>query len=214
MKKKKRKQAGTSTKARQERHARFVDAYLANGENATQAYLAVNPGVANTTAATEGYKLLRIPDIHRVVEERRAALRARFALTSERVIQELGRIAYFDPRGVLDASGNARALHQIDDDTAAGLTLELDGDGKVLKMRTPPTGAKNTAVRLAAKILRLEDKPPPPPPDPETGSQAATDPRDTARRMAFLLARGQAATEKAEPRQVAKAVKKKAPLAA
>lgn len=207
------KKNGTSQKAVKERNARFVQAFMAAGENATEAYMVIRPNVARTTAGTEGHRLLKVPAIHQAIEEARAKLRAKFALTTERVVQELARVAYFNPRRMLDGKGKALKLHMLDEDTAAGLTIELDGDGKVLKMRTVPPSAKNTAVKQAVKILRLEDKPPPPPPDPEGNQVLSADPRDTARRMLFLLRKGAVEDErKAQP--APKAAKKKVPAAA
>ena len=166
-------------------HDRFVKAYIAKGENATQAYLEVKPHVTVQTAGVEGYKLLKIPRIQKAIQEHREKLRARFALTTDRVIQELARVAYFNPGRAIGADGKPKALHELDEDTTAALQVEFDGKGNVLKVRTPPSSAKNTAVKQAVKILRLEDRPPPPPPEPLQASQV--DQRNLARRMAFLL---------------------------
>lgn len=192
-------------------HDRFVKAFIATGENATQAYLKVKPHVAINTAGAEGHKLLKIPEIQRAIEKHRVDLRARFALTTDRVIQELARVAYFNPRRVVGEDGKAKKLHELDDDAAAAMQVELDGDGKVLKMRTPAPAAKNTAVKQAVKILRLEDRPPPPPPDPVDAEQF--DKRDLARRMAFMLAE-EAHTSEREGKPQPKAVRKKVSLPA
>lgn len=52
----------------------FIQEYLLNGNNATQAYLKVKPNVENTTARTEGSLLLAKPNVKqemdRVLEER------------------------------------------------------------------------------------------------------------------------------------------------
>jgi phage terminase small subunit len=186
---------GTSKAAAEERVARFVDAYFAEGENQTRAYLKIHPNVTYNTAATEGHRLLKDPKIHAAVEKRRAELRAKYALTSDRVIQEIARVGYFNPRRMFDDDGKGKKLHEIDDDTAAALTLELDGNGNVLKARTPTPAAKNTALEKGVKILRLYDKPPPPPPD-EMGKPQVYDPQETARRMAFLLRAGDEATKR------------------
>lgn len=183
---KKKAQRGKSKASVTERQNRFVQAYIANGENATQAYLTVNPHVTTGSAGVEGHRLLKIPRIQQAIEKHRAELRLRFALTTDRVVQELARVAYFDPRRMLDEKGTPVPLHKLDDNTAAGLSLELDGDSKVLKMRTVRPSEKNTAVEKAVRILRLYDKPPPPP--PELPGEEHVDQRDVARRMAFLLA--------------------------
>lgn len=204
-----------------ERNARFVDAYFAKGENATQAYLEINPGVATNSAATEGYKLLKLPEVHAAIEKRRLEIRARFALTTDRVYQEHARIAYFQPKKLVDANGRAVPLHQLDDDTAAALAnveiteTEIRGKGKdkvviTRKVKGRPFNKPST-LREVSKILRLYEKPPPPPPD-ET-PLALADPRETAKRMAFLLARGAAAEGKATAKP-APTKRKKIPAAA
>lgn len=186
---------GTSKVAAGERNARFVDAYFAEGENQTRAYLKTHPNVTYNTAAVEGHRLLKDPKVHAMVEKRRTELRAKYALTSDRVIQELARVAYFNPRALFDDKGKNVELHKLDPDTSAALTLELDGKGNVLKARTPTPAAKNTALEKGVKILRLYDKPPPPPPD-EMGKPQVYDPQETARRMAFLLRAGDEATKR------------------
>lgn len=188
-------------------YAKFAHAYIAKGENATEAYLAVKPNVQRNTAGAEGHRLLKIPEVHKLIEQLRAELRARYALTTDRVIQELARVAYFNPAQLV-----GKKLKDLHEDVTAPLTLELDGKGNVLKIRTPPPSAKNTAVKQAVKILRLEDKPPPPPPDPDGHQVLNADPRDTARRMLFLLRKG--AVEERQAPAAPKQAKKKAPAAA
>ncbi len=199
---------GTSKASANERHARFVQTYIARGENATQAYLDISPKVTPGTAAVEGHRLLKLPKIQKAIEKARAELRAKFALTTDRVIQELARVAYFNPQRMAGEKGKAKQLHELDEDTAAALQIETDGDGNVLKVRSPAPSAKNTAVKQAVRILRLEDKPPPPPPEAADGR--VEDPRDTARRMAFLLAKGAHAEGKAQPEPASPKRKKQA----
>lgn len=217
------KHHGSSKKSAKERNARFVQAYIANGENATAAYLVIKPGVARSTAGTEGHKLLKLPAIHAAIEAERAKLRAKFALTTDRVVQEQARIVYFQPKKLIDANGKPIPLHQLDDDTAAALSVveleetETRGKGKEKvvvhrKMKHRPYN-KVSALNMVNKILRVYDKPPPPPPPPPGSEPISADPKDTARRMAFLLARG-AAVEAREAKPQAKPVRKKATIAA
>lgn len=178
-----------------ERDARFVEAYFSSRENATEAYLAIKPHVTRQTAGVEGHRLLKIPRIHKAIEARRDALRAQFALTTDRVFQEHARISYFNPKKLVDAKGKSIPLHQLDDDTAAALAnvditeTEIRGKGKnrvvvTRRIKTRPFNKPST-LREVSKILRLYDKPPPPPPD-EAGHQVE-DLSDTVRRLAFLL---------------------------
>lgn len=205
-KKKKRRHTGSSKAAKAEFYARFVKAFFAERENVTRAYLAVKPHVKENSAASEGHKLLKVPEIQQAIAAEREAIRERYALRADRVIQELTRVAYFNAQRTIGPDGKMKKLHEIDEDTAAGLQVEFDGKGKVVRVRTPALGAKNTAVRQAVKITRLEDRPPPPPADPVEGAQV--DQRDVARRMAFLLEK-EAHTKEREGKPAPKAVRKK-----
>lgn len=179
---------GSSQAAVRARNERFVEAYFATGENATQAYLAVNPKVTTGSAAVEGHKLLKLPKIQQAIEERRQELRRRFALTADRVLQELERVSFFTAKKLVDAKGQQIPLHKLDDDTAAALAaveMEVQANGTTLTRWRPFD--KVAALEKAAKILRLYDKPPPPPPDEELEQ----DEEEVARRLAFWLAKRQ-----------------------
>lgn len=196
---------GTSKAAAHERKVRFAEAYITHAENATRAYLEVHPGVTYGTAATESHKLLKDPEVRKLVEERRAQLRQRFALTTDRVLQEQARVSYFNPKQMLDDRGRPIPLHKLPDDTAAALAAvefvetKATGKGKDRVVTRKVTKVrpynKVSALEKSIKILRLYDKPPPPPPDAD-GVQL--DDREMARRMAFLLAKGAAAEAKTE----------------
>ena len=67
---KKRVKAGTSKAAAAERRAKFVEAYIANCGNATQA--AIVAGFAEHSARVTGAQLLADPNISAEVERRRA----------------------------------------------------------------------------------------------------------------------------------------------
>lgn len=193
-----RQHTGSSKASKQAFRDRFVHAYMSHGENATRAYLAVKPHVTPKTAGVEGHRLLKVPSIQGAIDKARTVLRARFNLTTERVVHETARIAYFNPRRVLDDKGKPLDLSKIDEDTAAGLHLELApgkrGKLRVERVRMVRPSEKNAANEKLIKMLRLYDKPPPPPPDP-SGERAA-DPRDTARRLAFMLKQEAVATAK------------------
>lgn len=200
--------AGTSKASSEQRKLLFLDAYLRNGENGTQA--AIEVGISAKSAHVIASRWLKEAKVQKQLEQKRAEQRRKSGLTTDRVIQHLANIACFNPRSMLGANGKPLALDKIDENTAAGLHLELDGDSKVLRMRTVRPSEKNAALGKAIKILRLEDRPLPPPPD-ET--RAPEDKRETAKRMLFLLARGAAAEEKAEAKP-APAKRKKIPAAA
>lgn len=199
------RKSGTGQASVRERNGRFVKAYIAHGENATEAYLSIKPHVARTTAGVEGHRLLKLPQIQKAIAASRAALRAKFALTTDRVVQEQARIIYFNPKNLLDDKGKALPLHQVGDDTAAALSVvefnetEVRGKGKDKvtihrKVKHRPYN-KVSALNMANKILRIYDKPPPPPPE-AIDQPAEVDRSDLARRLAFVLAEEAHTTEK------------------
>jgi len=78
-----------------------------------------------------------------------AKRQARTNITQDRVLQELARLAFFDPRKMFHGDGSPKAIHELDDDTAAAIS-GLDvvnvgnseiGIGQVLKYKTADKGA-------------------------------------------------------------------------
>ena len=57
-----------------EKEATFVNAYLTNGNNCTEAYLQVSPNVKRETARIEGSRLKRSPKVTRYLAEHNTAL--------------------------------------------------------------------------------------------------------------------------------------------
>jgi len=64
----------------------FALAYIASGENATKAYLALRPDVLRTTAAVEGCKLLRNPKVARAVADARAERYAALEMQADEAV--------------------------------------------------------------------------------------------------------------------------------
>lgn len=164
----------------------FADKYLANGGNATRAYMEVF-GRSYGVSAVEGHKLLKKPNLIAYIEEHRAKALANSQLTVQRWYQEVARLSFFDPRKLVDEKGKLKPLHELDDDTAAALSAieaEVGSDGTVITRVRPHS--KTTALDLAAKVLRVYDAPPPPPPDDDKPIDAA----ENAKWLAFMLRRG------------------------
>ncbi len=185
----KKKPTTQRAKEKRELHERFAIAYVALGDNAAQAYLKIRPNVKLTTAAVEGGKLLRNPYVAECIDKERARLKAKYALTSERVLAEHAKLAFFDPKKLVDENGEPIPLHLLDDDTAAALgaielrSMEVNGDVVVKKIHRFKPYSKPAVLALVNRILHLEDKP------PEEPEGAPVDHMDLARRMAFRLAK-------------------------
>lgn len=110
----------------------FVDEYLID-LNATQA--AIRAGYSAKTAASIGFENLRKPKIQAAISEAQSRRAIRTGITADRVLQEVARLALYDPRKFFRDDGTPLGVHELDDDTAAALAgmdvhEEYEGSGK------------------------------------------------------------------------------------
>lgn len=108
---------------------RFVDEYLVD-LNATQA--AIRAGYSAKTAHSQGPRLLDDVGVKELIANAMAKRSESTRITAERVLQELGRVAFFDPRRLLNADGSPRPISELDDDTAAvlaGMDIQEEYEG-------------------------------------------------------------------------------------
>jgi phage terminase small subunit len=128
-KKAKRKvKAGASKAEAAQKRALFIKAMVANGGNATQA--AITAGFSAKTARQAGSRLLTHVDVKAAIARTRGAALTAADLTIERTLREVARLAFFDPRKLYDEEGKLKAVHELDDDTAAALAgVEVDEIG-------------------------------------------------------------------------------------
>lgn len=131
-----------------ERHALFVSA-IVRGENQTQAYVAA--GYSKKCAAQGASRLRDDPAIERAIRHERARLRMITPdLTPERLLQELGCIAYGDVGQLVNETGEFVPVHEMDEPTRRALaSIEVDRKKNTVKYRL---GDKRAAVELIAKI--------------------------------------------------------------
>jgi phage terminase small subunit len=97
---------------------RFVDEYLID-LNATQA--AIRAGYSARTAADIGRQLLRKTPVAERIQSAQTERAERTHITQDRVLQELARIAFFDPRKLFTTSGTPIDIQDLNDDVAAVL---------------------------------------------------------------------------------------------
>jgi phage terminase small subunit len=161
----KRPKAGTSKAEAAKRRALFVEAYVANGGNATDA--AIKAGYSKKTAYSAGGRLLKDVEISAEVEKRRAQSieKAEKAtdLTVENILRELGRIALADPRKLFDEHGAVLPVHEWPDDVAAMVAQvevyeeKVEG-AKVGETQKVKLWDKNSALDKAMKHLGLYER--------------------------------------------------------
>lgn len=104
---------------------RFVAEFLVDGNAAAAA---VRAGYSAHTAKQQGSRLLKRPDVIEALREHRKLLGQqhvqaleRITLDGERTREALARLAYFDPRKLVNLDGSAKNLHELDEQSAAAL---------------------------------------------------------------------------------------------
>ena len=153
------KPAGLSVKQRL-----FVAEYLKD-RNATQA--AIRAGYSADTAYSQGGRLLKHVEVQAQIEQFVSKAEEKAGLTIERTLREVARLAYFDPRKLLNDDGSPKPITELDDDTAAclaGLDIQeqFEGSGAdrvfVGYVKKYKIADKNSALDKAMKHLGLFEK--------------------------------------------------------
>lgn len=91
-------------------------AEYANDENGTRAAIAA--GYAPKSAAVTACKLLKKANIQAELERLTEKTLGKLEITREKVLQEIAKLAYFDPRKLFESDGSPKQLHELDDETA------------------------------------------------------------------------------------------------
>lgn len=127
----------------------FVREYLID-LNSTQA--AIRAGYSAKTAKVMGCENLTKPDIQEAIQKAMADRSEKTNITAERVLNEIAKLAFFDPRKMFDDAGEPIHVSQLDDDTAAaiaGLEVVTKGNDEI-------GYASVMKVKLADKSKNLE----------------------------------------------------------
>lgn len=137
----------------------FVAEYLKD-RNGTQA--AIRAGYSANSAQEQSSVLLSKPMIRAAIEAVVIKAEEKAGLTVERTLREVARLAFFDPRKLLNADGSPKALTELDDDTAAGIAgldvqEQYEGSGAdrvfVGYVKKYKLADKNAALEKAMKHL-------------------------------------------------------------
>jgi phage terminase small subunit len=91
---------------------RFVAEYLANGLNATNAAIAA--GYSEKTARQQGSRMLSNPEVSAAVSGKTTQLMEKLEITADMVLQEIGKLAFFDPIHLFNADGSLKMISEID----------------------------------------------------------------------------------------------------
>lgn len=128
---------------------RFVEEYLVD-LNATQA--AMRAGYSEKTAHRIGAENMQKPAITEAIQQRMGERSERTQLTADDVVLQLARMGMADVRKLFTTQGELKAVHELDDDTAAAIqSIE------VVTKHIPMPGDEPAEVEYLHKI-KLVDK--------------------------------------------------------
>jgi hypothetical protein len=130
------------------RHEMFCKNYVANGFNATQAYIAV--GYSPNGAAQAASCLMSKNNVTARIKELTASTLKAADLTLENTLAQIAAVAQFDKRKLYNAEGGKIPIHLLDDKTAAALSHETKDD--VVPF------SKMSALEMSAKYLGAFEK--------------------------------------------------------
>lgn len=143
----KRVKAGTSKLSADEKREAFVEAFLRNGGNATQA--SIEAGYSAKSARQAGARMLSNVAVATILRKRSAELVASLELSTERSLRETARIAFSDPRKIMHADGRIKMPHELDEETAAAIaSFEVSFDGTIKYKFWPKTTALDQAHKI------------------------------------------------------------------
>lgn len=142
----------------------FVAEYIKD-RNGTQA--AIRAGYSANSAQEQSSVLLSKPMVKASIEAFVIRAEEKAGLTIERTLREVARLAFFDPRKLLNPDGSPKPINELDDDTAAGLAgmdiqEQFEGSGAervfVGYVKKYKIADKNSALEKAMKHLGLYEK--------------------------------------------------------
>jgi phage terminase small subunit len=87
--------------------------------NGTRA--AVAAGYSSKTASVVASRMLRKVKVQALLKQRMEERQQRLDLSADRVLQEIAKIAFFDPRKLFNQDGSLKNINELDADTAAAI---------------------------------------------------------------------------------------------
>jgi hypothetical protein len=84
-------------------------------------------------ARSAGYRLIKLPEVLEVVLQHRRDKLRELEVSENRVIGEIAKMAFFDPRNLFHQDGTPKAINELDDLTAAciaGLEVQELWEGR------------------------------------------------------------------------------------
>lgn len=121
--------------------------------NATRAAIAA--GVPEKSAAVTASRWLKNPRIAAVIAERQAQRAAKLDITADRVLEELARLAYYDPGKLYDQAGKRIPVHLLDENTRRAVSMVEDEHRGGKHIQRVKMSDKGQSLERLGKHLRL-----------------------------------------------------------
>lgn len=130
----------------------FVQSYLANGHNATEA--AKTAGFSPKTAYAQGSRLLKRVEVQSMLAKAQGEFNSRYEVTRERIVAEMAKLAFSNMGDYIDTEGRVILANLTREQTAAisEITTETYQDGKGPDAET----IKRVKLKLHDKPRSLE----------------------------------------------------------
>ncbi|SET60745.1 phage terminase small subunit [Nitrosospira multiformis] len=113
---------------------RFTEEYVID-LNATAAYLRAGYTARGNSAEAAASRLLSNVKVQEAIEQKQREVAKRCELTTENILREAAAVAFSDIRKLFNPDGSPKAIHEMDDTTAAAISnIEVGQtitDGKV-----------------------------------------------------------------------------------
>lgn len=143
------------------KQTKFVNEYLRD-LNASQA--AIRAGYSKNTSRSIANKLMTNADIQAEISRKIDKRAARTEITADRVLLELSRLAFLDVRKAFNKDGSLKAIHELDDDTAAAvagmdITEFGSGDEQSGVVKKIKLSDKKGALELVMRHLGMNTTP-------------------------------------------------------
>lgn len=134
-----------------DKQRQFCREYLVD-LNATQA--AIRAGYSKKTARGTAWQLLQKPEIQAEIQRLMDKRANRTEITADRVLMEIARVAFLDPRRFYDGQGRLLPIGELPDDVAAALASMEE---VVSKVPGEPDEVEYTKkIKMADKLRALE----------------------------------------------------------
>jgi phage terminase small subunit len=137
----------------------FALAYLANGGNATRAYLLAHPGVTYGTACVEGHRTLSRPNVRAYIAKQRHSKWKALHMSGDEALMRVALDARADLRGLFNDKGKMLEPHLWPDDLANSIeAVSIKEDGTIAVKLASKAAARRIVLEQTGKLRsKLED---------------------------------------------------------